>query len=201
MDMPNMGLTSALQRDLRRALRDHQYDRCEDGRLYVPKAKVFIGGVFDVEVNGRERELAPNLLATAGMIDILFVYFNQGSQRTAFYLAPFSGNVDPAATLTAANFAATQTEFVNYAEGARPAWTPPAGAPATPSIDNTASPGVITCNADTQTVWGMALIGSASAKQATTGVLTACTKFASAKALNNTDTLSSKYTFSATDAS
>ena len=39
MDMPNMGLTSALQRDLRRALRDHQYDRCEDGRLYVPKAQ------------------------------------------------------------------------------------------------------------------------------------------------------------------
>lgn len=202
MDMPNMGLSSALQRDLARALRNHQYDLVGDGRIMVPGAGIYVGGVFDVNVNGRDRILSPNLLSTEGLIDILNVYFKQGSQRTAFYMAPFSGNVDPTGALTAANFTATQTEFTAYAEGTRGAWTPPAGSLGTASIDNIAAPAAFTINADAQTVWGFAMIAGASAKSATTGALVACTKFAAAKSgLNTSDVLNAKYTFSAADAS
>src|SRR5690348_7652949 len=116
MDMPNMGLSHNLRRDLQRALCSHKYDVMGDGRILLPRAQAIIGGVFDVDVNGRDRILSPNLLATEGLVDILKIIFQLGTQRTAFYLAPFSGNVDPTAALTAANFAATQTEFVNYSE-------------------------------------------------------------------------------------
>lgn len=189
-----------LQRDVARALASHHFELADDGRLYVPAAKAFIGGVFRHNVNGADERIDPNLLPTNGLIDILNVYFKQGAQRTAFYLAPFSGNVDPVATLTGANFTATQTEFNDYSEGTRPAWTPPAGALAAASIDNGASPGVCTISVANSTVWGFGLL-TTPAKDDVTGLLVACSKFATARSgLQVGDKLNVEYTITATDA-
>lgn len=197
----NLMQHESFRRDVARALAGHDFELAEDGRIYVPNTKAYLGGVFSHDVNGRDANVDPNLLPTAGLIDILTVYFKSGTQRTNFYLAPFSGNVDPAASLNGANFTATQTEFTNYSETARQAWTPPSGALGSAAIDNSAAPGVFTVNADTQTVWGFGLL-TTPGKSDTTGLLVACGKFASARAgLMDGDKLTVQYSFTATDAS
>lgn len=189
-----------LQRDVARALASHKYDVVGDGRIFVPKADAFIGGVFRHSVNGEDLRIDPNLLPTAGLIDILSVCFKQGAQRTAFYLAPFSGNVAPAATLTGANFTGTQTEFTDYSEASRPAWTPPNGALATAAVDNSASPAVCTISVAGSTVWGFGLI-TTQPKEDGTGLLMACSKFAAARDnLQVGDKLNVDYSITASDA-
>lgn len=189
-----------LQRDVARALASHKFDVVGDGRIFVPKADVFIGGVFRHDVNGQDERIDPNLLPTNGLIDILSVYFKQGAQRTAFYLAPFANNVAPVDTLTGANFTATQGEFTNYSEDARPAWTPPAAALASAAVDNSASPAVCTISVANSTVWGFGLL-TTSPKSDTTGILVACSQFAAARsALQVGDKLNVDYSITATGA-
>src|SRR5574337_2069474 len=153
----NLMQHESFRRDVARALAGHHFELADEGRLYVPAAKAYLGGVFTHDVNGADPRVDPNLLPTEALIDVLTVYFKGGTQRTNFYLAPFSGNVDPAGSLTGANFAATQTEFTNYGETARQGWTPPGAALASAAIDNSAAPGVFTVSAAAQTVWGCGL--------------------------------------------
>lgn len=189
----------ALRADIRRALAGHHYE-LDGPRLYVPSAKVSLGGVFETDVNGRDRRIDPNLFPTAALIDVLNVYFRSGTQRTAFYLAPFSNSTAPTADLTGATFTGTQGEFTNYSESARPAWTPPGSVPTTASIDNAASLGVFTISAASSTVWGFGLLTS-QPKSDTTGLLVACALFSAARSgLQVGDVLNTKYTFSAADA-
>lgn len=193
--------SAALRNDIARALRGHTYEVVEGGRVLIPNAKVYVGGVFEHNVNGLDACVDPNLMVSEGLINLLVVQFRNHAQNTAYYLAPFAGNVAPVGTLTAANFASTQTEFTNYSEATRPQWTPPGADPVTPAIDNSASPGVCTINAAAQTVWGFGLIAGASAKSATTGVLIAATQFAAARSnLNSGDKLNVTYSITATDA-
>lgn len=196
----NLMQLKSFRRDVARAVAGHQFELADKGRIFVPKARAYLGGVFQHDVNGADRRVDPNLLPSEGLIDILKVYFKSGTQRTAFYLAPFSGNVDPTDSLDGATFTETQTEFTNYSESARQAWTPPTGALADASIDNSASPGVFTVNADTQTVWGFGLL-TTQAKSDTNGILVACSKFAAARTgLMTGDKLNVQYSFTATDA-
>lgn len=191
----------SFRRDVARALAGHHFEMAEDGRIFVPGAKAYLGGVFQHDVNGADPRVDPNKLPTAALIDLLTVYFKSGTQRTAFYLAPFSGTADPADSLTGANFTATQTEFTNYSETGRQAWTPPSGALASAAIDNSAAVGVFTISADTQTVWGFGLL-TTPGKSDTTGLLVACSKFGSARSgLMTGDKLNVQYSFTATDAS
>lgn len=192
-------MNSSIRNDLRQALRTHRYERTDDGRLYLPHIKAFVGGVFNSTLNGHDARVIPNDMVHEGLDDILGVYFKQASQRTAFYIAPFSGNVTPdPATLTAANFASTQTEFIDYTESARPAWTP--GAVASQSIDNAASLAVFTVNQDASTIWGFALL-TAAPKQATTGLLVCCAKDTTARDnLRSGDKLNVEYDLTAQDA-
>lgn len=196
----NLMQHESFRRDVARALAGHRFELADHGRLYVPAAKAYLGGVFTTDVNGRDVRVDPNLLPSASLIDLLTVYFKSGTQRTAFYLAPFSGSADPTASLTGANFTATQTEFTNYSETARQAWTPPAAALGSPAIDNSASPAVFTISATSQTVWGFGML-TTPGKSDTTGVLVACSKFATARTgLTTGDTLNTQYSFTATSA-
>lgn len=196
----NLMQHESFRRDVARALAGHHFELADEGRIYVPSAKAYLGGVFKHDVNGADPRVDPNLLPSAALIDLLSVYFKGGTQRTAFYLAPFSGNVAPAASLTGANFTATQTEFTNYNETSRQAWTPPGAALGSPAIDNSAAPGVFTVSADTQTVWGFGML-TTPGKSDTTGLLVACSQFASARAgLMTGDKLNVQYSFTATSA-
>lgn len=192
-------LNPSIRNDLRQALRTHRYERTEDGRLLLPAARAFVGGVFTHTVNGRDSRVTPNDMVHEGLDDILSVYFKQGTQRTAFYIAPFSGNVTPdPATLTAATFASTQTEFIDYSETTRPVWTP--GAVASQGIDNSGSLATFTVNQNSSTIWGFAML-TASPKQATTGLLVCCAKDATARDnLRSGDKLNVEYDLTAQDA-
>jgi hypothetical protein len=190
----------AFRRDVARALASNRFEWDDNSRIYVPGAKAYVGGVFIHDVNGRDTRMDPNLLPTESLVDILKVYFQGGTQRTGFYIAPFSGSADPASSTTAANFASTLTEFTNYSESARQVWTPPSSAISAASIDNSASVATFSINAASQTVTGFGLL-TASAKSATTGVCVAATKLTSARTgLGSTDELNTKYTFTAADA-
>lgn len=190
-------MNPSIRSDLRRALASNTYERTADGRIFLPRgAGLFIGGVFSTSVNGGDRRALPNDFVNEGLDDVLKVLFKQSSQRTAFYIAPFSGDVvvDPA-TLTAANFDSTMTEFTDYSEGARPAWTP--DAEANQAVANAGSQAVFTINLDNSTIWGFALL-TAQAKNATTGVLYCASKDATARSnLRSGDKLNVEYDITA----
>lgn len=182
--------------ELGRALRSFRFERTDDGRCYFPKAKIFVGGSFRHSVNGLDVRIDPNLVVAEGIDDILNVYFHGSAQRTAFYIAPFSGNVDPTDGLTAATFTATQTEFTNYTQSTRVVWNEAASA--SQSVSNTANPALFTIGSGGGTIWGVGLM-TASVKSATTGVLVACTKFSAARSdLLEADKLSIEYTITGT---
>lgn len=184
--------------ELSRALRNRRFERMDDGRLLFPEAGLIAAGVFRTWVNGAGEQIDPNILVLTGLDDILNVYFAQSSQRTAFYIAPFSGNVDPAPTLTAATFTATQTEFTNYTESTRVLWDK--DAEATQSIANAGTPARFTAGSGGGTVWGAAM-GTASAKSATSGLLVCCAKFSASRVLQTGDKLDIEYAITAADGS
>lgn len=189
----------AMQTDLRRAMRSNRYELAGDGRILLPAADLFIGGSALVDVNGQDACLVPNLFSTEGLIYVLNAAFKQAAQAPAFYLAPFAGDVDPDATLTAANFAARMTEFTAYNEATRPAWSV-AAASGTADIGNAASPAAFTINADGSTIWGFALL-TGSVKQAVTGTLASCFKLDTARDnLKAGDVVNVQYTITGTDA-
>lgn len=194
-----MSLTATLRNDVRRALASHRFERTDDGRLYVPAAQAFIGGVFNHNVNQHNARVTPNDMVNQCLDDVLAVYFKQSAQRTAFYIAPFAGNVTPdPATLTAANFAATQTEFTDYNESARPAWDP--GDVEAQAVDNAANLARFTMSEDNSTIWGFAML-TAAPKSATTGILVCCAKDATARdGLKAGDKLNVEYDLTASDA-
>lgn len=167
-------ISQALVRDIRKAVRRNRYEMTPGGVLF-PDAKVQCGGIFEHNLNGGPWKADPNLLPTQGRNAMLDIALGGVAKQSNWYMPPFAANVDPTNSLTAANFAATQTEFTNYTEGARALWTPAAASSGV--ITNAATLVQITIGAGSQfDMYGLALI-SASAKSATTGVLAACTLF------------------------
>lgn len=157
-----------------RALRNFNFERTASGGVLFPRQGLIVAGVFSAAVDGGPKLIFPNTFVNEGLDDVLNVYFHGSAQRTAFYIAPFTNNVTPAAGLTAATFTATQGEFTNYTEATRVSWVEAAASGQ--SISNTASPARFTIGTGGGTVWGAGLI-SAAAKSATTGVLPAAGKF------------------------
>lgn len=197
----NLMHNQAFRKDIARALASHSFELTEDGRIYVPGTKAFMGGVFSCDVNGLDSVMSPNLLPDAALIDILAVYFKGGTQRTAFYIAPFSGSGTPQAGLTAADFPGDLTEFTDYSETGRQVWTPPTGALSAASIDNSAAAATFSVNTANSTIAGFAMT-TAQAKSATTGLIVAATKLAAPKTgLGTSDKVNTQYAFTATDGS
>lgn len=114
---------------------------------------------------------------------------------STYWLAPFAANVTPAANLTAANYASTMTEFTNYTETNRQAWTTDAAATALELV-NAAAPALITIGSATgtnnTTIWGCGLIAS-QGKSATGGPLLAAQKRATALTVEEGFELRIKY--------
>lgn len=113
-------ITPSLERDLARAIRTHNYEKGANG-LYLPHARATIGGSLKVTDYRRRtdqrQQLMPNLLSTEGLVHILNSAFPPSggyAQAPNLYIAPYSGDYTPTNGLTAANFAATATEFTTY---------------------------------------------------------------------------------------
>ena len=110
-------ITKKLARDVAAAIARLKFEKVGDGRIFVPDAKVYIGGVFSHRhaVAGGEYgpvQLDPNLVVNQGLNYVLNAAFLGQAQTTQFYVALFSNNYNPAAGLTGANFNATADEFM-----------------------------------------------------------------------------------------
>ena len=117
---------SDLQRhaaEFRSALENHKYELSPDG-IYIPGAKVFVQGVFGHDVNGQEYREDKNLVVNEGLLHMLGVELYSTTKISTWYLALFSANYTPAATLTAATFPATASEIARIWPGVVPQQPP-----------------------------------------------------------------------------
>lgn len=181
--------------ELARNIRNRRWSREASG-IRIPSMGLFVGGHAEHFLNDGPRSVDHNLVTDQGINHILSVAIADGTKTSTWYMAPFAGAVDPVTSLTAATFTATQTEFLNYTSATRPAYVEAAG---TKSMTNTASPALLTINADTQTVWGAGILSTA-AKSSTSGVLLAAVRFSAVRdGLMTNDVLGLIYTLTAAD--
>lgn len=183
------------QSEFRRALANFRYEKSAQGVLF-PHSGVMIGGTFTYSIDDGPRVLGDNTATYEGLDDFLKVYFTQSSQRTAFYFVPYTNNVAPDQTITAATFNSVLGEFTNYSASSRVQWTP--GSVTSQSVDNSASTAQLVIGTGGGTVRGAGL-STASAKSATTGVLPVVAAFSDPAVLNANAKLNLEYTLSATD--
>lgn len=188
------------QKDLRRFIRDGDYEVTEGGILV--HSAIMARGTYVHSVNGGQDEQRDhNLIPTQGIAHILAVIFGATAKITTWYLALQGGNVTPAAGWTAANYAANASEINNslqgYTEATRQAFVP--GAVSGGKIGNLASRAVFTIAASTPlSIYGAALLSS-STRGGTTGVLASASRFATTRVQNNGDTFECGYEIELTD--
>lgn len=151
-----------------RDLTNGHYERSPHGLFFPRSGRFHIGGIISAHIDDGRLLLAHNTATQEGLNDILSVYMKQGAQRTGFYFVPYSNNVVPDDTVTAANFNATLSEFTNYTAGQRQQWT--GGAVANQSVDNSAALAQLVIGAGGGSVRGAGL-SSIPNKSAATGVV------------------------------
>ena len=109
---PNI-LAARHREEALRAIRNHKFDYTENG-IAIPSMKLAIGGVFEVAGGDGVFEVCPNLIPTEGLNHIIGVALNQATQKLAFYLGLFSGDVTVQPTWTGANWVANATGGVHH---------------------------------------------------------------------------------------
>lgn len=143
-----------------------------------------IGSIWTFECLRRDvvawTKVIKNLMTLEGRNSMLNVYFNSGTQITAWYIALFESNTTPASGDTYA--VPTFTECTAYSETTRPVWTPVSAT--TGVITNEASKATFTFTTS-KTLYGGALVGGGSAAStkgdvAGGGILQASAKFGTA---------------------
>jgi hypothetical protein len=157
-----------------------------DGVL-APKAGIFVQGVYRDFIDGELVGETPNLITAEGMNYLLNAGCRGATQKTQWYMALFSGTTAPAESLTAADFASTQSEITSategYTEAARPEWITVDSD--NKELTNAASVASFTvATATTLTVRGVGIL-STSAKGATTGTLLSAAAYQTPRTLNN----------------
>ncbi len=192
---------SRLYRDLGRQIRDHKFEDNGQGILF-PQAGLLAKGIFEVENKTQGGiSIAPNLVVTEGLNHILAVVLGATSKVSTWYLAPFAGNVTPAASWTGEDFASDATEFTNYDEAARQEFTD--GAVSSGSIDNLSSRAEITVGSGSQDeIYGVGLISSSvkNSNSASSVLMSAARLTSSRDNLQDGDVIALGYTFTVSDA-
>lgn len=184
--------------EIARNVRNQKYEFIEPG-LLIPEMGIIIGGAFTSMVNGRDEQIDPNIVTTEGKNWTLSVLAKNSTPVATWYIAPFSGNVTPAITLTAATFDSVCTEFEDYDEATREAWT--TGTVASGAVGNSASKAEFTIKTGVTNVvlYGAGVLSIAT-KGAGTGVCFAASRFSTSRTVNATDVLTVGYTLTLTDA-
>lgn len=146
-------------------------------------------GRYTHSVNGKDERIDPNLIPAEGIAYILDAALGSASKITNWYLAVFSGNVNPAANWTAANFAAQASEITSTTEGysnaTRPVWTP--GSSSAGVIGNLSSKATfnIVCTTSVN-ISGAALL-SDNTRGGTTGKLVSASRFGTVRQVYSGD--------------
>lgn len=175
-------MSNAFFRDAVRAVRNHKHELAEDGSAYIPTARAFIGGVFGGRYAAPGEGFGPafysgaNRVVGEGLTKIVNLLAGHASSAS-LYLAPFSGNVEPAAGWLGSNWAALATEFTTYTPATRPPWTTvPATAGALTNVAALAAATITFGAGGPFTIRGCSLVESAT-KNGTTGPLIAASRF------------------------
>lgn len=187
------------------AIRAHKYELDETGKLHMRDGSglFFSGAMKVIDYQTGLVAIDGNLVVNEGLNHFLNAALPPTggyAATTAWYIAPFSGNYTPTATLTAATFASTATEFTDYTASTRLPLVISSAA-TTQTTGNTGNDAVLTFGAaGPYNVYGAAVISS-SAKSATTGRLLAAVRFSSPR-LNMAagDRLGLEYVITAGDA-
>lgn len=175
-------------REFRNALANEEFEATNSG-LLLYKQEVQISGTYYHSVNGQDLQVDHNLIPTAAILDILDVYFGAGTKKNSWFIALYSGQINPTASWTAANFATTSSEVTSPTEGysntTRPTFTPSPAAAG--QITNIANKSVFNIVCSTKlTVEGLALLSN-NAKGGTQGTLASATRLQNARELFNGD--------------
>jgi hypothetical protein len=143
------------------------------------------------------KEVIHNLVVNQSLDDVLDVYFESGTQSANWYIAIFGSDSTPAGGWTYA--VPVCTEFTNYDESTREAWTT-AGV-SSQSLDNSASPAEYTCTSGTNTIFG-AMLNNTSTKgdvASGTGILYSAARFGASRPFNTAEVLKIVITINSQD--
>lgn len=181
-----------------RAANDARYQPSAAGVLMPTKEPIDMG--FDCEVfykpRGAKRSqliaVAPNIVPNAALTYLIKAGLAGFSQISAWYIAPFSNATTPTSSLTAANFNTTLSEFTNYVESTRQAWTQDAESGG--SIVNGTTLATITIGAGGGTINGIGVM-SVSTKSSTSGTCLSGIRFGDERPVQEDDELSFRLTF------
>lgn len=182
-----------------REVRNRHYEVTDEG-VFLPKSKVWVGGVFYGEHRRGGDVLhvdkSNNLITLQGRNHILDVILGAQAKAPSWYLGLYKNPYTPQATDTAASFPTDAAELTEYVETDRQEFV---DAPASGAvITNTASRAVFTINA-TVTLNGT-FLASIPTKLSTAGVLLSATRRASPRDLENLDEYLVRYDLEATSA-
>ena len=170
-----------------------RFDRTEEG-IYFPESNLLIGGRFSVNKRGEPVEYSPNLVVDEG-IDYLLSSAIAGGGISTWYIALYTGNVTVLASWTSATFDAAATEWTSYTQPGgttHPIWNK--AAVASGAADSFSNKAEFTSTADTQTVYGAALLSTATRPTPSSGgTLIAASNFPSPKALDTAEILDVGY--------
>lgn len=175
------------QKDIAKFIANGDYEPTENGVL-IHRA-IHASGRYIHSVNGKDVRIDHNLIPAEGIDHILNVALGATAKINMWYLAVFSGNVNPAANWTAANFATQASEITSTTEGysnvTRPVWTP--GVAAAGVIGNLASRAAfnIVCTTSVN-IAGAALLSS-NVRGGTNGVLVSASRFSTVRQVYSGD--------------
>lgn len=190
-----------LHKAFAREVARNQYEATDDGRIYLAKSKVYIGGIFTHEVirDGESLRVGRNhnIVVAEGRTHLLNVLLAGATQVSPWYLGLFKGNYTPVDGDKATNIVANATECqTEYDESARPTFV---GSVTGDTGSNDGSKATFTFNA-TVTIYGAFLI-SVNTKGSTTGTLFSAGRFEDGQRdMKNTDKLQVGYNLQANDA-
>lgn len=171
---------NTMLKEASRLIRNHKYEVNEKGGVIL-QGGPGLYGMFSGRYTppGGEEDPAAvgfNRIVTQGLIKVLALLGGHVSS-SALFLAPFSGNVTPAAGWTGATFATDATEFTAYTSATRLPWT--TVNPTTPILTNAAALAAATMTFSAggpYTIRGAGLIES-SVKGGATGSLIVAARF------------------------
>lgn len=177
-----MSILNTHRGEVAQAIRNNRFELAEDGRVYLPRAKVFLGGALTV-VDGRDghaQSIDANMLTLEGLTDIGNTYFVPDGgypQKAALYYMPYKNEYTPDGSEKGSTIAAAAGEFTAYTSTTRLKMTIAAAA-TTPVFGSTANSTLVFSAGGPYDIHGLAIV-TAQAKGATTGKCVAVIPLAS----------------------
>lgn len=177
-------------KDVKRFIRNGDFVATPEGVLI--HGCILARGHYVSTINGRDEQHGYNLVPTEGITYFLGVALLPAVAKQAnWFLAPYSGNVDPAANWNAANFATLASEIVSATEGfsnvTRPAWTPDGAGVVAGVVGNLAAKAIFNIVCTTNVNIAGAGMLSNNTRGGTGGTLVSAIRFPSVRSVYNGD--------------